>query len=229
MALQAIALLQLRASDLRGFERARVVELDDAVLVHTGHSFAAEPEQLAASLRALLATRLDAHRDPRGIFFLPEVAAPAARTYEAVIAEVGEGGVWAAPEEELAASAAGLELLLGGAGAAIPASLLASASAAAQGDPAALNAMTSEVEAMMGKSEALRSLSAQMAGLLGGMGGAEGGLPGPAQMEQVFAALQTQLAQNPDQLTKMVEQLFGEPSDGAAADDEDEDPSGAGK
>jgi hypothetical protein len=219
MAIKAIALLSLPAPLSQLPASVQIEQLDDALLVHLQQDFAEEPEQLAATLQELLGVQLVAHRDPRGIFFIPAVAAPKARTYHGVIDEVGEGGVWASlPELDLAALS-GLDLRMGSSGSLLSQGLLEKASAATQGNPEALQAMASEVEAMMGKSEALRSLASQMSGLLGGMAAPGGGPPGPAQMEQVFAALQTQLAQNPDQLTKMVEQLFGGPAEGA--DDED--------
>lgn len=52
------------------------------------------PDELSAIVYNLLGPALDAHDDPRGIFFFPDVAEPQAQTYEGLIREIGDAGVW---------------------------------------------------------------------------------------------------------------------------------------
>lgn len=72
----------------------RIVSLDDGVLALTPFGFDTEPDELALGLRKLLGDALDAHDDARGIYVFPSVARPRARTYEGVIDELGELGMW---------------------------------------------------------------------------------------------------------------------------------------
>ena len=91
--------------------------LEDGVLVFTLSRFSTDVAQVALALWHSFGDALDAHRDPRGVFLFPDVAEPQATTYEGVIAEIGEGGIWvpvagaapaklAAAEGDLAAPAA---------------------------------------------------------------------------------------------------------------------------
>src|SRR5690242_19178961 len=95
MGITAMALLKIRDLALPPEAGMRVEQLEDAVLIHTGESFALEPEELGDVLLDAVGAAITDHADPRGIFFLPDVAAPKARTYVGVIAEVADGGVWA--------------------------------------------------------------------------------------------------------------------------------------
>ena len=115
----------------------RAESLEDAVLLHTGLPFASEPEELVAKLHAILGNVLDEHEDPRGIFVLPDVAMPKARSYLDVLAEVGAGGSWLSIEQ---GGPFGLPDGLGALGAVLgsmlqnmPESVLEAASAAARG------------------------------------------------------------------------------------------------
>jgi hypothetical protein len=80
MSIQAIALLKIDSCASTPESGMRVESLEDAVLVHTGVPFSCEPEDLVARLSAALGAELDEHEDPRGIFVLPDVARPTART-----------------------------------------------------------------------------------------------------------------------------------------------------
>src|SRR5690606_12973677 len=113
-------------------------------------SFATEPVELSLALHGLLGEALAEHRDARGIFFIPEVAAPRARSYEAVVEEVGEGGVWAPLVD--ATSAGGEEefgALLGNLLGQMPSSLLAAAQAAASGQPGAFEAVSAQLQDLL--------------------------------------------------------------------------------
>jgi hypothetical protein len=93
MATLAIALLRLPDLDTQG--RARVVKLDDAVLLHTNIDFGSEPEAIIAAIRAAAGDdAVDDHEDDRGILVIPAVARPKAKRYDEVIAEVADLGMW---------------------------------------------------------------------------------------------------------------------------------------
>ena len=93
MATLAIALLRLPDLDTQG--RARVVKLDDAVLLHTNIDFSSEPEAIIAAIRLAAGDdAVDDHEDDRGILVIPAVARPKAKRYDDVIAEVADLGMW---------------------------------------------------------------------------------------------------------------------------------------
>ena len=101
MSLAAFALLRLPEPAVAAHTRA--IALADAVLLETGASFAAEPAELSVGLRRLLGEALDAHDDPRGVYFLPAAAVEPARgagSYAAVIEAIGEAGMWVALVDE---------------------------------------------------------------------------------------------------------------------------------
>src|SRR6188474_379904 len=68
----------------------------DATLLHTMNRFeGAAPDEHALALRELLGAALDAHDDPRGILFFPDVCEPKGADYEAIASAVARAGVWA--------------------------------------------------------------------------------------------------------------------------------------
>jgi hypothetical protein len=88
---------------------------DGSVLVHTFQSYAAfeaSPVEGRVWLAQFGADLPLVHDDPRGFLFFPDVAEPSGRTYEAVVKEIGEGGIWipAAPltAEEMHAREVGM-------------------------------------------------------------------------------------------------------------------------
>jgi hypothetical protein len=169
MTIEALALLRLAKESLPPAAHARVTALDDGLLLRTGEPFARAPEELSVVVRALIGAQLDTdHRDPRGIFFIPDVAAPQAKTYEQVVAEVGEGGVWGplVDTPELPDGAAGFQALLGNLLGQLPGSLLATANAAAAGQPGAFEAMGAQLSNMLQSSPQLSGLAAQLSGML---------------------------------------------------------------
>jgi hypothetical protein len=225
MPITALALLRIA----KPATALRTDELTDSVIVHTDTDFSVEPEELAGRLREQLGEDVLAHHDdPRGILFIPSVAKPSARSYEEVIAEVGEGGVWA----PLAAGAAGWVQssgfgdLLGGMLAQLPPSLLASAQAAALGDAHAMNAVGAQVQALMSASPELAGLAQQLTESVG-QRVAEAPPPGEelAALEQMFAGfgggeaaqsslremvlgMQAELMNDPDKFQQLARQLF---------------------
>lgn len=156
MPISALALLRIAKPETS----QRVDQLSDGVIVHTTLAFSEDPEELSAALALELGPQLFAHADPRGIFFIPSVAAPSAQSYDGVVAEVGEGGVWGPSPTQLVDSAQHADLgeLLGGMLSQLPPSMMASAQAALAGDPAALGAMTSQVSELLGSSPALAEM-----------------------------------------------------------------------
>jgi hypothetical protein len=72
----------------------RTVALEDATLVYTDLPFETDRTELADKLSDVLDEALDDHEDARGLYVFPTVVQPKARTYDAVIEELGEGGEW---------------------------------------------------------------------------------------------------------------------------------------
>jgi hypothetical protein len=224
MPIEALALLRLKTLNIS----ARVDRLDDAVLVHTGHSFATEPEQLVEALEALIGeSSLAQHDDPRGVLFVPDVAAPKAQSYDAVVDEVGEGGVWAAPALASYGSSPDFGALLGNMLAQLPPSLLSAASSAAQGDRGALDAVSAQVQALLGSSPQLQQLAGQLGGMLGqptpgasAEPGSElaalegmfanfgGGAAAEASLHQLASQMQSELAADPAKFEQLAQQLL---------------------
>ena len=76
--------------------RESIEHSGDASLVYTMIRFRSyTPDEHALNLRQALGAALDAHDDPRGILFFPDVAEPKGEGYEAIVAQVSRGGVWA--------------------------------------------------------------------------------------------------------------------------------------
>jgi hypothetical protein len=227
MPIEALALLRLKTLQTT----ARVDRLDDALIVHTGQSFATEPEQLAEALTALVGeAALAQHDDPRGILFVPDVAAPKTRSYDAVVDEVGEGGVWAPPALDSYGPAPDFGALLGNMLAQLPPSLLSAASSAAQGDRGALEMVSAQVQALLGSSPQLQQLAGQLGGMLGQPtpgastpAGSElaaledmfaslgGGEAAEASLHQLASQMQSELAADPAKFEQLAQQLLGKP------------------
>jgi hypothetical protein len=229
MAITAMALLRIpNLPALAG----RVKALEDAVLFYTGADFATDPAALARLVREQLGEETAGkHVDPRGIFFVPHVAAPAARNYEAVIAEVGEGGVWAPPADAfspLGSALAGgsLGALLGGLLEQMPSSVLESVGAAARGEPGALQAASAQLQAAMAGSVDLSQLAGtqtppaagepaldigQLAAMLQGSG---------VDVQRLASEFQSALARDPAAAALLAEKFFGS----ADEDDDEESP-----
>jgi hypothetical protein len=89
-----------------GAATLELAPLDDAAtLALTSVDFLDEPDEVARNIRRALGDALDAHADKHGVFAFPDKARPAARTYDAVIAEVGELGMWITPASAADAAA----------------------------------------------------------------------------------------------------------------------------
>lgn len=246
MPIHALALLRVPPFPQRA-SALRVDLLADASIVHTRESFANEPEQLLARLLQLVgADILAQHSDPRGVLFIPDVALLKARSYEAVVDEVGEGGVWA-PLAVLAVDDDGdLGALLGNMLAQLPPSLLTAASAAAQGDRGALDSLGTQLQSLLGSSPGLQSLAGQLSGMLGQPGphtlpaepelaappelaaleqmfaGFGGGEAASASLRQLASQMQSELAADPEAFQRLAQQFLGD--SGGADDDEEESP-----
>jgi hypothetical protein len=251
MAIHAIALLQLTglpASADRADRGLRINPLDDALLLRLDEDFSREPEALSRIVRALVGEALDRqHRDPRGILFIPDVAVPKARSYDAVIEEVGEGGVWGPLPKDLPLAAAGagsmdgLGALLGNMLGQLPTSVLESAQAAAQGDPGAFQAVSSQLQNLMGNNSELQGMAGQLAQALektappsaaeeaSGVAGINALLqsagldPASSNIQQLLANVQSALQRDPTELARLAEQLFEGRGGGAQHDHEDDD------
>lgn len=217
MPITAICLLKVPSLPLPSEGPVRVEKLDDSVLLHTTLDFADDPEDLAGAVQSLLGPAADQHDDERGVFLIPSVAAPKARSYAGVIEEVADGGVWAPwePAEEQAGlplTAAGPELagLLGSMLGGMPPGLLAQATASLREDPSALQDAAAQLPGLLQNP----SQMPELAGMLQAMG------VSGSQLSDITKGLQEQLARDPAQLLAMAEGLFGA---AGAEEDDDED------
>lgn len=209
MAITAIVLLKVDSFTLAPESGMRAEALDDAVLLYTGMPFASEPTELTAKLQAVLGDVLDEHEDPRGVFVLPDVAGPKARSYLDVIDEVGEGGAWIPLAQ---GGPFGLPDGLGALGAVLgsmlqnmPESVLEAASAAARGDMAAFSQVSDQVASLMGHGSGDVSFE-NLARLMGD--GRALDLSSPA-FQQILQTLEGEMAKNPEQVERLRDQLFG--------------------
>jgi hypothetical protein len=218
MAISAIALLRIPTPPSLG---GRVTALDDGVLLDTQASFATDPDELSGIVRELLGKALASqHTDARGIFFIPSVAAPSARSYEGMIAEVGEGGVWGPLPSAisplgaamLGGAGGGLGALLGSLMQQMPSGVLDSAAAAARGEPGAFEAASSQLQAAAGSGQ----LDVTRLGAMLENSGID-----MAAMQQLMGEMQTALARDPAATAALAEKLFGQAA-GDGSEDEEE-------
>lgn len=219
MAITATALVRIPTCAPNAQPPVRVEPLADAVLLHTEASFGSAPDVLVGLVATSLGPQLGLHRDPRGIFFLPSVATPRARAYDALIAEIGEGGMWArlpgeadapAMPEGLGALGTVLESMLQQ----MPPSLRDAASAAARGDMSSLSRVGEELATRLGQTPPAAVDMASLSKLV-----ADSGLDLSSPMfQQMLAGLQDTLARDPGAVARLAEQLFGR----AAGDEPDE-------
>jgi hypothetical protein len=170
MPITANALLRIEPLTPIPARAGRITRLDDCILLHTQADFSEEPASLSRTVREKLGEVIDLHTDPRGIFFIPSVAKLSARTYDAALAEIAEGGEWGplrAPELPFGAAAmgaGGLGALLGGLLEQMPPGVLESVGAAARGQPGAFEAATAQLRAAVEGSSDLQNLAGKLAG-----------------------------------------------------------------
>ena len=189
---------------------AGALSLDDAWLIPTGLNFALAPEALSQGVRTLLGEALlDEHDDERGLFIIPDVAKPSARTYAGVVEEIGDVGVWAPLDVDVPAG--GLDALLGGMLGQLPPDFLASAAATMRDNPEAVAQASNQLQNLMRNPEQLSGLTDMLRGA---------GIDFNSPDLQRLAA---DMARDPSQLAKMAEQLFGGADDEEDEDDEEEE------
>jgi hypothetical protein len=231
MPITAICLLKVPSLPLPSTGPVRVETLDDSVLLHTTLDFADDPEDLAGAVRSLLGEGLASqHQDPRGLFLIPSVGAPRARSYAQVIAEVADGGVWApwtlGAQPGVPLTAAGPELagIFGSMLGQMPEGMLAQAAASLKQDPSALQQAAAQLPGLLQDPNALQGLLEQgqsqmpeLAGMLQAMG------VSGSQLSEITKGLQEELARDPSRLLAMAEGLFGAPVQGEDDDDKDEE------
>lgn len=230
MPITAICLLKVPSLPLPDSGPVRAETLDDSVLLHTTLDFSDDPEDVAGAVRSLLGEEwAEQHEDERGLFLIPSVAAPSARTYAQVIDEVGEGGVWAPWEAldddsdlQLAAAAPGLSGLLGSMLGQMPDGMFERAAANLREDPSALQDAAAQLPGLLQNPGALQDLLQQgssqlpeLADILRGMG-LDVNSP---ELSQLTSGLQAELSRDPARLLALAENLFA----GAQLDQADED------
>ena len=217
MPITAICLLKVPSLPLPSAGPVRVEALDDGVLLHTTLDFADDPEDVAGAVRSLLGEALAGqHQDERGLFLIPSVAAPQARTYAQVLEQVADGGVWApwAPGAQpgLPLTEAGPELagMLGSMLSQLPEGMFAQAAASLRDDPSALQqaaaqlpALLKDPGAMQGWLEQGQAQLPQLADMLQAMG------VSGSQLSEITSGLQAELARDPARMIAMAEGLLG--------------------
>lgn len=87
------------------FGLVRLEALEDGIKLHLGLELGEDPDRFGLAVRIALG---DAVGALERVFVYPEVARPSASTYEALLAEVGDGGEWA-PIASAKEAAAALE------------------------------------------------------------------------------------------------------------------------
>lgn len=93
MSIDAVALL--RIPDFTPPDDADVRELDDGFLLFLELPFESPPEALMEAIDDVVGDALFGHEEGRGIFLFPDTVEPEeATTYEEVLAQVGEEGVF---------------------------------------------------------------------------------------------------------------------------------------
>ncbi|MFT3769572.1 MAG: hypothetical protein QM820_29400 [Minicystis sp.] len=215
MGIDAVALL--RGIDHTLPPNLHVRKLEDALLVSTGVRFGGAPDELGLGVRAALGEALDAHQDARGVFVIPDVAEPRAKTYDGVIAEIGEAGEWApivaaghVPERFAGAPADSFAGLVGQMMTALGEGTLAEMQRAmATGDLAALERVQHKLVSALGGEEQIEALGRKIAAAAEAESSARpdplAGLPPlPIQMDEIdlqspdMAALLQQVEQQLD-------------------------------
>jgi hypothetical protein len=219
MAITAIALLRI-APPAEPAPGARITPLEDAILLHTKAGFGSDPAALSRIVREQLGDAVDQHTDARGILFIPSVAAPTARTYDAVVDEVGEGGQWGpvrvASAQVLGAAAmgGGLGALLGSLLEQMPSGVLDSVTAAARGEPGAFEAATSQLKAAGDEGQLdVANLESMLANA-----GIE-----LNSMSALMGQMESMLANDPEKAAALAEQFFGAVDEEEVEEDEEED------
>lgn len=228
MPIHAICLLKVPSLPLPSQGPVRAEALQDCVLLHTTLDFADDPEDVAGAVRTLLGEDLaEQHQDARGVFLIPSVAAPRARSYAQVIEEVAEGGVWAPWEDSgveiespLGAAGPGLSGLLGSMLGQMPEGTFERAAASLRDDPSALQNAAAQLPGLLQNPGALQDLLQQgssqlpeLASMLRNMG-LDVNSP---ELSQITSGLQAELSRDPSRLLAMAENLFA----GARAEEDD--------
>jgi hypothetical protein len=98
MSIDAVAVLNITGlvAPLNQLGLRPVQHLGDAGLVSTMTRFDSQaPDEHALDLRCMIGSALDAHHDPHGILFFPDVVDPKTEGHEAMVAEMSEVGIWA--------------------------------------------------------------------------------------------------------------------------------------
>lgn len=234
MSITAICLLKVPSLPLPSQGPVRAEALQDSVLLHTTLDFADDPEDVAGAIRTLLGEALaEQHRDERGLFLIPSVAAPRALSYAQVIEEVAEGGVWApweASEVEietpLGAAGPGMAGLLGSMLGQMPEGMFERAAASLKNDPSALQDAAAQLPGLLQNPGALQDLLQQgssqlpeLAGMLKSMGL---DISSP-ELSQITSGLQAELSRDPSRLIAMAESLFAGAQGGQASEEEDDE------
>ncbi|MEM9067928.1 MAG: hypothetical protein AAGE52_05455 [Myxococcota bacterium] len=108
MPIDAVALVRIPLDAVKGalgdeveeltFESPRgpvaLEPLHDAVRIHLGVRFDSEPADVGIAVRHILGDAADLHSDERGVYVYPDIARSRETTYDAVLEDMGEGGMW---------------------------------------------------------------------------------------------------------------------------------------
>ena len=98
MSLDAVALL--RIPSFQPPEDLDVRELDDGFLLFLDVPYEDDPDAILDAIVEAVGDAIAEHDDERGVFVLPDAAEPEdASTYDEVIAQVGDAGMFIGPDE----------------------------------------------------------------------------------------------------------------------------------
>jgi len=197
-----------------------VRRLEDGLVLHTDLDFGEDPDVLAGLLRGVLGEELsEQHKDVRGLFLIPSAAAPSANTYDGVIEEVGEGGVWvfwSLPYYDHAAIENFSALL----------DQLPADFARGLGDPSVLRAASAQLPQLLNDPDALTQLTETahqaVPGLDEMLQSLGIGLASP-ELKELTQNFVAELERDPAKFAALAESLFGGGDEEGDEDDEEGD------
>jgi hypothetical protein len=192
---------------------------DAASIVWTSISFRSEPDELGLGFRKILGDVLDQHHDARGILALPDVADPRGKSYDAVVDEIGEAGMWAprvasdyVPKRLVNAQPGSFEASVRDMLAAFPPDMIQQMERAmATGDPNAMPELQSQMMGILASNpQLLEQLQSSLSAITPAHSGFPGGFPGMGEMpsEEEAAAIHAQAREHLEQLKQTNPEMY---------------------
>jgi hypothetical protein len=231
MSMDAVALVRIGLAELRvGLGGAeielrgqngmpfRADALDDATLVHTGMPLRdAAPDELGFAVRQLLGAVLDRHADERGILVFGSAIRPKAKTYAAVVDEIGDAGEWVPivaadylPERLRDAEPGSLEAVAGELMSQLGPEMMALQASLLGGNPAGLQEAMKMVGQLLADPAKAKVLMEAVAAVAPELPDQMPNLPPGIDLDAVQKQAQ-ELANDPARAAELLEHLKGEP------------------